>query len=348
MDEKRTELISRAIDDDLSSAERAAFEGRLTDDAGFAAEYESMRDLRRAVARAAGEMEPPAALDAVIKPLIQGTPTTPRRVRPAFRWLGAAAAAVLGVTVTLEVARRNPTPTLKPDSRPRVINQDEREIFELAPLPTAVPDPNRPLGATDQLLEEEPEHPAAPEPRALEIIGPLTDEEHAEIADPRPASSRPAPPQEAASSVGTAAGEADSMDIEELRAFAPDTNRVARKQRASSKSGRSRDEGVTRESRTAAAGKPITDDDGTRSPRGTIPAALIMDGIELWAGQCSPCAVPRWTVLITVEDGVVVTVETAPDDPLLLSDEACLLHDFVGTALGGITDGRHFAEVILR
>lgn len=348
MDEKRSELVSRALDDDLSGAERAEFERRLVDDDEFAAEFESLRALRQAVARMADEMEPPAALDAVMKPLRLSPPTTTRRVRPAFRWLGAAAAVVLGVTVTLEMARRNPTPTSRPEPRPRVINHDDREIFELAPLPSAVPNPSRPLGATDHLLDEEPAHPPVPEPQAVEIIGPLTDEEHAEIAEPAPASSPEGVTEESVPSLGSVEKRAEKMGVDKRRVPASEAAGIRRKRDASAPPGRTRGDAVSGKALTTSSSYESRIGDGAVDRAGTIPAVVTMGGVELWAGWSSNCTESRWDVVFGVQDGVVVTVERPVGHPKTPAEEECLLLDFVGTVLDGVSDGRHVAEVVLR
>ncbi len=185
MDETLRELVSRSLDDDLDAAEASYLEDCAQSDAEVAAEIDSDRQLRAAVAALAERMEPPASLDKVMDPLLRSAPAPPQRIRPAFRWLGAAAAVVLGVTVTVEMARRNPEPSLSgPPYRDGRSVQEREEIFQLAPLPTANPDENRPLGATERLLEEEPVAPGAPEPAALEVIGPLRTTEPA--AEPNP------------------------------------------------------------------------------------------------------------------------------------------------------------------
>ncbi len=348
MDEKRSELVSRALDDDLSGAERAEFERRLVDDDELAAEFASMRELRRAVARMADEMEPPAALDAVMKPLRLSPPTTTRRVRPAFRWLGAAAAVVLGVTVTLEVARRNPAPSPRPEPRPRIINHDDREIFELAPLPSAVPNNNRPLGATDHLLEEEPAHPPAPEPQAVEIIGPLTDEEHAEIADPAPASSRAGVTEKSVPSLGGVEKRAEKKGVEKRRVPASEAAGITREKDGSPSPGRTRGDTVSGKAQTASPGYESRDSDGAFDRAGTIPAVVTMGGVEIWGGWSSNCTESRWDVVLGVQDGVVVTIEPPAGHPKTPAEEECLLLDFVGTVLDGVSDGRHVAEGVLR
>lgn len=174
MDETLSELVSRYLDGDLDEAETARLEERARTDAELAAEIDSGHRLREAVAGLADRMTVPATLDKVMEPLRRSESVPAQRVRPAYRWLGAAAAIVLGITVAMEVAQRNPEPSLSRPSaqRTRPVNERE-EIFKLAPLPTANPNETRPLGATDRLLEEEPVQPAPPEPQPLEVIGPL-------------------------------------------------------------------------------------------------------------------------------------------------------------------------------
>lgn len=346
MDEKLIEILSRAVDGDLSDVERAKLDDDLKAQPKLAAELESLERLRWAVAEVARGLEPPGELDAVVEPLRRGGPAPVRRVRPVYRWLGAAAAVVLGVTVAMEVARRNPQPTLGDGAPRRVINQDEREIFPLAPLPTAVPNENRPLGATDRLLEEAPSAPKAPEPAALEIVGPLSEEEH-RVAVGAPKK--------------TPADTADSTDS------TPRDDRTPRQETMNGEAGADSPEAATEggSRRLDAAGPGLpqakaasaaavrepggkieagrlrsaeTESGGTEIPA-SVGVALTLGGKKVWAGRSTPCAQLSWKVELLITKGVVVAVTPLIDgapDPATLS---CRPTGLVGVTLEGLPDG---------
>ena len=327
MDDALRELVSRAVDDDLDAAEAARLAARAADDPELAAELARARELREAVARLAGSMAPPPALDAVVEPLRRSPPTDPPRVRPAVRWLGLAAAIVLGATVALEVARRNPAPTTEPQRPPRVRAVDDEAIFELAPLPTADPDEARPFGAAERLLAQEPPEPRAPEPEPLDVIGPLPLEDSAAEA---------VAPLDKANGAGAAAQESRTGEALDL-------------------GGRSEDEAPA-----ASAGLDAAEDRALRQ-RVAPPAAaaegsrvgpaldeaknlavvVAVAGRPVWWGRAAACPAGRWTAVLEIRDGVVVSVApTAAAVP-------CRPEGLVGARLEGLEDGRHAVEILV-
>lgn len=177
MEDPGTERLSRLIDDDLDAREAEDLTEIVATDRGLRRELEGLRRVRSSLLSLADRERPPERLDALVDPLLRGKPET-AFARPWVRRLAAAAVVVLGVSVIIEVQRREPDPV--------VLNWQERaragaaaeptERFSLAPLPTSsVPADEQPLGAADRLL-------AAPEPEvetvltaapALEVMGPL-------------------------------------------------------------------------------------------------------------------------------------------------------------------------------
>lgn len=312
MDEMASELLSRYLDDDLSAVDRAEFERRLEEDPDLRAEADAGRELRRAVSQIAGEMEPPAALDAVMKPMLRSAPARRRLVRPAFRWLGAAAAVVLGVTVTLEVARRNPQLPLDRPASPRVMNHDDEAIFELAPLPSAVPDEHRPMGATDRLLEEELQSPEAPEPAPLEIMGPL------------PSGQLPTDPDATAADVA-------ADDTTQLRS-APEPHRKTAK--APQAAGVAAETAASRE-RKSGKGRSVA----------AHHVSLVVDGVHIWTGWSSCPQERSLTLRIRVRHGVIV--EAGVPDADRAGRESCLPTALVGAAVEGLSGGEHLAEIVV-
>ncbi|MBW2386698.1 MAG: hypothetical protein JRG92_23965, partial [Deltaproteobacteria bacterium] len=175
MDDARTELLSRYLDGDLEPSEATAVEERLENDSGLAAELRDLETVRESLAALAEHDQPPAELDAMMEPLCRSAPLRPR-VRPSVRWLGAAAAVVLGFTVVMEVRRQHPAPEIEPRSQAPTRNRpaEHNERFSLAPLPTSsVSGEEQPLGAVDRLLASPLPEPILEELPALDVLGPL-------------------------------------------------------------------------------------------------------------------------------------------------------------------------------
>lgn len=346
MDETLHELVSRYLDGDLDDEESALLEGRTRTDSEIAAEIEAARQIRRAVAALAQGMEPPATLDTVMEPLRQSAPAPAQTVRPVYRWLGAAAAVVLGVTVAVEVANRNPSPSLSRPSRQRPA-PDREKIFELAPLPSAVPDDNRPLGAADHLLEEELPQPTAPEPAPLEVMGPLPTDGTAKIQDEMlPSSDHRAIPETKQS------GETvpNSMDSQAVEPGLPSTGKSAV---ASSKAPPKRERTYLREDREATPAplqeSQITLDSVAGRPQKKAAGVLLrIDGIEYRTRSSTTCAAGEWNVQIEVRKNVVVGIELVPGQNDYEVGDGCRLEDVVDSILAGVGDGTHLAEIVIQ
>lgn len=299
MDDRLTEMLSRYLDDDLTDTERADFDRLLKIDSALRSELDGARRLRQTIASIASSMEPPGELDQVMEPLRRSAPAPQRRIRPVYRWLGVAAAVVLGVTVTVEMVLRNPTPTTVKPTRTITASNDDREIFELAPLPTAVPDDNRPIGATDRLLEEQPPPPAAPEPSVLEVVGPLTEDDR-EALGSRDADQvaaigggnwAPVPRQKKARDKGSrGAALAEGSAAKDAAAKADSARAVPAPQ----------------ESRIATVGKEHPEETVEPEEDGTRSAIVLVDGREVWRGRSFGCGAGIYKIRLKIHLGVVV------------------------------------------
>ena len=175
MDEAVIELLSRYLDADLGAADTETLEERLRCDPELAAELTALQDLHRSLHALAEREEPPPKLDTLMEPLRRAAPEI-SSARPWIRWLGAAAVAMLGLTVVLEVNRRYSAPSLEKHDQPpaRTRAQEPTERFSLAPLPTSsVPEEEQLLGASDRLLASPIPEPELGDLPLLEVIGPL-------------------------------------------------------------------------------------------------------------------------------------------------------------------------------
>jgi hypothetical protein len=347
MDETLRELASRLADGDLDDTEASQLETRAETDPELAAEIDSTKELRSAVRAIANRMEPPAALDRVMEPLRQAPPVPAQRVRPVYRWLGIAAAMVLGVTVALEMARRNPSPTLTHPVPQRDLSvQKPDEIFKLAPLPTAVPHDNRPLGAADHLLEEEPALPPAPEPAPLEVMGPLNTEAPSMATGGLSLSpeDRSAVKNEELETQITAQRDQDQAMKErprrtEKRSAENESEATFERNRAQPASDREAKEGTSAGglSQPSAAGKPKS---------AAVSVVLLIDEKVVWSGLSLSCPATRRSVRIEVRENLVFAVESVvgADDPVTNS---CLPDGFIGSSLHGVGDGIFLAEFVV-
>jgi len=348
MNESLRELVSRYTDGDLHDAETSRLEARSEIDPEVAAEIDTTRELRAAVRTVADRMEPPAALDRVMEPLRQASPVPAQQARPVYRWLGIAAAVVLGVTVATEMARRNPTPTLSPPSPQQNRPVGEREeIFKLAPLPTAVPNDNRALGAVDHLLEEEPATPAAPEPAPLEVMGPLNTDARSTAAaeslsaeDTRSAdddgelesglteAAEPAPARTASGSRADGSME-PRTDAEFMRQGMPTDGH--RKFKAG----------------TSAAATLSQDQATGRSQRAVVSVLLLIDDVAVWTGSSASCQNGKWPVRIEVAGNVVSAIEPVNVGGKDKQTASCTPEAFIGSSLEGVGNGIHLGEFIV-
>jgi len=349
MDEALRVLASRYTDGDLDKAESSRLEAQAETDPELASEISATRELRAAVRTIAERMEPPVALDRVMEPLRQGPPPPARQVRPVYRWLGIAAAVVLGVTVATEMARRHPGPTPSPTpSQNHRIIEERDEIFKLAPLPTAVPNDNRPLGAADHLLEEEPALPAASEPAPLEVIGPLnaaapsmSPAESTSDADPRSKdeagglelrseeTARPAPGKKGA--VSRTGGSMElKTEAESMRQQRPTDDHLQSRVEPSA---------VGQPSPGRAAGGP---------PSTETTIVVLIDDVVVWTGSSASCQIGRWEVQIEVAGDAVSTLAPVIAEGVDQGAVACIPEGLIGSRLEGVDNGIHRGELIVK
>ncbi len=193
LDQATTELLSRHMDGELAASEELQLQQLLAEQPALQQELEAMLELRDSVRAFARQEEPPAELSALLEPL-RRSPPPPVTIRPFYRWLAAAAALGLGITVSMEVAQRNPGPTLDPPSTS--ISQESQEPFQLQPLPT--PRDGELVGAIDHLLANPPPGEQLESPPPLEVIGPV---EKPPPGNALPAAESPATPPHAAGRV---------------------------------------------------------------------------------------------------------------------------------------------------
>ncbi len=179
MEDSVTERLSRFIDGDLDPVETEEIETAVTSDGKLRRELENLVRVRSSLRALADRDRPPKKLDILVGPLLTGRPDTTLN-RPWVRRLAAAAVLVLGVTVVLEVQRRQDGPT-RTNWQERALKDgaaEPTERFTLAPLPTASASADeRPVGAADRLMSSpDPEIEPVLEPApALEVLGPLDD-----------------------------------------------------------------------------------------------------------------------------------------------------------------------------
>jgi hypothetical protein len=348
MNRALSELVSRYADGDLDDAESSRLETQAESDPELAAEIDATRRIRAAVQTLAGRMEPPAALDRVMEPLRQGPPVPTQRTRPVYRWLGIAAAVVLGVTVATEMVRRNPTPapSRTPAQQERRVQASEK-IFELAPLPTAVPDDHRPLGAADHLLEEEPALPPAPEPAALEVMGPLNTAARSDAA------------VEPFSSTDDRLSTADEGLASE---FAVGARRSSAKNEPVSRVGSSieasaaappkkdrlqLDGDLQSEAGLTGAGQPGREPAAGGALRAAVSVTLRIDGSAVWSGSSSACQVGRISVRIEVRGHVVSNLEPVVVEAQSTAGAVCEPDGLIGSSFEGVSDGTYLGELVI-
>jgi hypothetical protein len=204
MDEATLELLSRSLDGDLDEGERQLLDQRLAEDTELGRERERLLALRAAVSGVAAREQPPTTLDDVVETLRRSRAPRPG-VRPALRWLAAAAVLVVGATVSLQVARQHrfeaPKAPLTAAARtPRA----HPTPYQLQPLPTRVgPEEEELLGSSDHLLASPDEEVALSPPEPLVVVGPVAAEPQRQAAAARPRSrsageGAPLPPASAA------------------------------------------------------------------------------------------------------------------------------------------------------
>jgi len=341
MDDKLLELVSRAVDDDLSAAEAEELAARMEQDPELAGDLEDARRLRAAVGRLAASMAVPPALDSVVEPLRRSAPVERARVRPAIRWFGVAAALVLGATVALEVARHNAVPPPKPERVSPVHDIDNDEVFALAPLPTANPNEPRPMGASDRLLAEEPPEPDAPEPMPLEVIGPLAVSDGRQETSLGDSGKGRETARTTASGVDAAA--ATEVGWREQKAAPAAADRVAggsptvSTNESSAVVGNRRAEAAPMRAPASAVETAVDE-----APAGRRPVVVLAGDRTVWSGSTSACIDGRAAAVIEIRSGMVVSVEGVAG-----SEGVCRPDGLVGARLADVDDGFHEVEIIV-
>lgn len=332
MNDPGTEQLSRLIDGDLGAGEAEELTEILASDRGLRRELEGLKRVRSSLMSLAARERPPEQLDALVDPLLRGKPETASG-RPWVRRLAAAAVVVLGVSVIIEVQRRQPDPA--------ALNWQERaqkgaaaeptERFSLAPLPTSsVPADEQQSGAADRLLaapepEVEPVLTAAP---ALEVMGPLD-----------------------TAAKGDAAGPArDDLEAEppaRHKSLADGERRAGGRQTA---------EGTVRGGPTDAGPPPAqTRQSSGRSAaeESAAPAAggqlfVFMEAETAWRsfdpeGQCEA---GRYALRVRIENGIVREVWPVANPPAP-ARQVRASQLVLGLAIDNVADGEYSAEVVV-
>jgi hypothetical protein len=342
VDDPTLELLSRHLDGDLGEADERALAARLGADEALRLELEALAQVAAALRRVAEAERPPAMLDAVLEPLVVGPVAAPGRRRPWVRWASAAAAAVLGVTIMLEVSeRRSAVSTeerLSQTAGRRAPASGECERFALAPLPSREPDDEeRPRGAVERLLaDHEPEVATADEvPPPLEVLGPL--------GAPVPAKRRatggapdPAPPDDDGRVPPPAAAGLTANLPPSSSARPSSADHLGRQGAARGNEG----------SRTAPRDQ---DTAGRRSDAAHGQLLVFVEGETAWRSfelreRCDP---GRYAVRVRIENGTVRRVWPVWK-PLAAPTESLQASELVlGLEIEGVADGEYPAEVVV-
>jgi hypothetical protein len=177
MDDATLALLSRHLDGDLAPDEAVRLEERLAREPELRKELKRLGEVSGWLADLAAGEEPPEALDALVTPLRVGPAPRPV-IRPAFRWLAAAACVVIGVAVGVEVAQQHPPQAPAALARAEATRRPSgkkatKGHFQLQPLPSAPADEERPIGAADRLLASPPPEVVVTEMGVLDPVGPL-------------------------------------------------------------------------------------------------------------------------------------------------------------------------------
>jgi hypothetical protein len=187
----------------------------------------------------------------------------------------------------------------------------------------------------------------APEPQALEILGPLTDEEHAEIAGAGPVPA-PAGVFEKHHTPITNQESREEKGAAVRRVITTPAGGGGREQHTSLPPSRALEQATPEKSLPAAMDHKQPDGAEESRRPATVPVLVLLADVEIWAGRSSRCPESRWTVVVDVQDGSVTGAERLPGDRKNRAGEECLLLDFVGSFIAGVADGRHVAEVVLQ
>lgn len=335
---RMTERLSRLIDGELDSAESEELQAILKSDRALRRELDGLNRVRQSLRSLAERERPPAELDTLVDPLLRGKPES-ALARPWARWMAAAAVVVLGVTVMLEVQRRQPDSALG-NWQERALDGTVAEPtrgFSLAPLPTSsVPD-ERPRGAADRLVAApEPEVNPAPEPApALEVMGPLSNGSVSEqkrdsgrridLTNGQPPTRLEAGEQSAAGRPNTRESEASAKSAGNMVPSDPD---------------RSKSTTDTRDSGTG------TEDSGVTASGAQL--FVFMESETAWRGFApdGPCEAGRYALRIRVEDGVIREVWPVANPPAP-TRQVRASQLVLGLEVENVADGEYSAEVVI-
>lgn len=188
MDEASLELLSRAVDGDLSPHERQLLEDRAAAEPELGPALVDLGRMRRSIAILAERMEPPAVLDSLMAPLRRGAAPGPSAARSPLRWLGVAAAVAMAILIGYQVGhRKGPQPSLAALRQAARTPGAAYSPYQLQPLPSSpASDSELPLGAAERLLAHTPRLPEPGEPEGLSVVGPVVLMEPVEAsAEPR-------------------------------------------------------------------------------------------------------------------------------------------------------------------
>lgn len=341
MDDASTESLSRYLDGDLTPSEARAVEERLKNDSELAAELRDIENVQVSLAALAQRDQPPAALDAMMEPLCRSAPLRPG-VRPVVRWLGIAAALVLGLSVVMEVRRQYPAPTNDPRSRrvAQTLPTESGERFSLAPLPTSsVSEEDRPLGAVDRLLASPLPEPILEEPPAFEVLGPLE------------------------------AGEVDSFDESVKDTTAELSGRPTGRRESKDKKRMEADASPLPESVSKTLGGPQAEEESTAgslspAPRnrgtgapwgeeassGTSRIYVFVNGETAWKEfrPATRCPIGRYSVRVLISEGRVASAWSLGVNPSIpAARRFCAGEAVQGVELENVPDGEYLAELVV-
>jgi hypothetical protein len=338
-DETIAEILSRHLDGDLDEDEKRKLQARLEAEPDLADALAAMRRIRNSVSSLASAERVPPELDSLVDPLLRGRPE-PVALRPWARWLATAAVVILGVTVVIEVNRRNPGPSTESMARLRKegISAEPTERFALAPLPTSsLPLEQQPLGASDRLLASPVAEVELDEPAPLEVLGPLDEGE--------------------VFSFETTAGADAPLDDAEGKSSAVEKDKAGKKSEGFRQpeppssgdldlSGRSEDLSTARATSRAAA--PQSWKAAPRTGRGQL---FVFIGEESAWREFSPsatCKAGRYPVRVVIAGGVVREARpvggAASASP---SQRLCAAGLILDLEIDGVADGEFPAEIVV-
>lgn len=334
IDNATLELLSRHLDGETDAHEERKLARMLETDPSLAARLEAMQRLRRSIAALAARDSAPTELDNVIDPLLR-EPPQPLGVRPWVRWLGAAAAVVLGITVIVEVNRGRPG--AKVGSIAKSVDRvrtEPTERFALSPLPTsALPPEEQPLSATDRLLASPIAEVEVGEPAALEVLGPLEKglrdtPDGVAVGDEGRGRKVSAPPAPATASALTTGAERPEMGADE------------RQEDAEKKSAEEHDAG-------RAAGIQSWE---AETPWSRAQLFVFINGQSAWREftPSSSCKPGRYTVRIVVAGGAVREARPVGGAASAVpSQRLCAAELIRGLEIEDVADGEYPAEVVV-